>query len=225
MTKIFFIILFLLISYSADATENGCSNKQINPEVQIQNNGWIKIVGQYVKTMTAEEFYKVTGVNFTERDKGRIIKKITVALQFLKPCKATTLAPDIGTELTSRQPLSPEGYAYLTLMASGSADSEEKRMNLFEEYEAICKKSGINSSQFLTDVSHQKFRCDYRTRIFITSFTRDGYEIRTESEYPLALPEDSVSESRKIDMLPGEKTFISFILPDDATSWCVWVPK
>jgi hypothetical protein len=71
------------------------------------------------------------------------------------------------------------------------------------------------------DMGMPKFRCDYRIKVFPTFYSSIGYEIETQGEIPSA----GFKESQKIEMLPGENTFVTFIIPDEADSWHVWVPR
>jgi len=63
-----------------------------------------------------------------------------------------------------------------------------------------------------------KFQCDYRTKIFVSFYSSEGLEIETVGKYIAAKKDEEV--------LSGEMraTFLSDI-PENATSWKVWVPK
>jgi hypothetical protein len=78
---------------------------------------------------------------------------------------------------------------------------------------------------FKFDAITPRFRCDYRFKIFTTLYSAEGYEIETEGQYPIAYWTDSRHTERKTEMLPGEKTWVTFTIPDNAKSWKVWVPK
>jgi hypothetical protein len=76
-----------------------------------------------------------------------------------------------------------------------------------------------------TEYQVPMFRCDYRTKVFITYFNKKGHEIKTEGNFPVALRLNSFSDKRQTIMVPGEKTHVTFRVPNDATDWYVWVPK
>ncbi len=78
-----------------------------------------------------------------------------------------------------------------------------------------------NITDFNLDYVVPKFRCDSRLKVFITYFSSDGSEIKTEGDFPLALKLDD--NSRKTEMIPGEKQYITHFIPDDVVYWYVWV--
>lgn len=47
----------------------------------------------------------------------------------------------------------------------------------------------------------------------------------TEGQVPIALYTDSSLKVRKVEMLPGETSYVTFVIPDEEKSWKVWVPK
>lgn len=81
---------------------------RINPEVQLKENSWIKIVNEVVVEESPEEFYdriysdmpEIRNSDVTKRtieydkQRGIIRREIYVEIQFLKPCKATVLKTD-----------------------------------------------------------------------------------------------------------------------------------
>jgi hypothetical protein len=187
---------------------------KINPEVQLQDNGWIKIVNQFVGESS----------NKTLRPLG--FKELTVKIQFLKPCKATRLKFDISEKFMDKRPLSPEEQAFFLLkLGVVTSKNDEERIKFYKIYEKYCKQNGIDAFEFYLDVAVPKFRCDYRIKVFVTFFAKDGCEIETDSAIPFAMLIDSSSNKRKTEMLPGEKTYVTFIVPGNAVSWYIWVPK
>ena len=71
-----------------------------------------------------------------------------------------------------------------------------------------------------------KYACDYRNNIFVSYYNSLGTEIKTEKQLPFVRRGDEINGKRKLEMLPGEETFVTFFgVPDDAVSWKVWVPK
>jgi len=187
---------------------------KINPEVQLQDNGWIKIINQFVEEHP----------NKTLQNIG--VKQLTVKIQFLKACKATRLKFDFGRKFVDKTPLSPEEHAFFLLkIGAATSKSDEERMQSYKMYEKYCEQNGIDAIEFANDVIIPKFRCDYRTKVFVTFFAKDGREIKTASKIPFAMLIDSSSNERKTEMLPGEKTYVFFLIPTNAVSWHVWVPK
>ena len=67
-----------------------------------------------------------------------------------------------------------------------------------------------------------KFRCNYRLKVFVTFYSKNGVEIETEDTLPSA---QFVNDVLKNVMVPGERMWILFFIPDNAESWKVWVPK
>jgi hypothetical protein len=104
----------------------------------------------------------------------------------------------------------------------GDKEAVERLMGVFEKN---CKEAGIDPQDFLSDIELPRFRCDYRLRIFVTFLTKEGLEIKTMDEIPYALLLDGNSGKRKTEMLPGERMYVTFLIPDKAKSWKVWVPK
>ncbi len=167
---------------------------KINTDVQVQDNGWIKIVRHFVESQTMGELYRDIGAGDllkTEKDKNKIVRHLYVYIQFLKYCKATIKQAEFKEDM--------------------SVD------NLAKEFDNLL---------FDEDYEFHKFKCNYRNKVFVTFFTKEGYEIETKGNYPIAKKIDSSSDKRKTEMFPGEKTTVSFILiPDKATSWYPWVSK
>lgn len=111
------------------------------------------------------------------------------------------------------------------LQIVGLAKTEEERDKLYRAYEKQCEKYGIDPLDFRMDVLVPRFRCDYRLKVFVTFFTKDGNEIETEGVIPYALKINSYSSKRKTEMLPGEIIQVFFSIPEGAKFWYVWVPK
>lgn len=191
---------FILLPEQPASSEEKKYLRKINPEVQLKDNGWLKIVDEFLVEKTPEEFYdeiysgspeyrnSETTKKVIELDNkiGKTYKRIYVQIQFLKPCKATQL------------------------------------MLMVDKPESTDELSGTFVD---TDYLMPKFRCDYRVKVFVTFFSKDGNEIKTNGSRPPALLINSFSKNRKTEMLPGEKTYDTFILPDEAAYWYVWVPK
>jgi hypothetical protein len=68
-----------------------------------------------------------------------------------------------------------------------------------------------------------KYKCDYRTTVFVTFYNKYGSEMSTVSDQPAApFGQDG---KRKYEILPGEKRFVLFVVPSGAEYYYTWVPK
>ena len=184
------VICFILVPVCVMSTST--INKSINLDVQVQENGWLKIVNSFVTVQTPDEFWHNSAVKDEsqkekfikhDNDNGRIYRKVFVNLQFLKPCKASVLR-------------------------FGVDDPEIEDPTADEMYGGLLD----------TNFTMPKYRCNYRVKVFITLFDRDGNEIKVIALRPPA-------RSRKAEIIPGEKTQVHYIIPDQASSWYVWLPK
>ncbi len=164
-------------------------------DVQLQDNGYIRIIGQPtpvrlchrsspVKSAPAEH---ATLIEYDNEERNVSLRKeygwkkeecdirqLRVDLQFLRPCVATI--------------------------------STDTRDDIF----------GWGSMIY-------RFSCDYKFKVFATLYSTEGHELETTGEYPKAYY--TFSTDRKTEMLPGEKTSVTFTISDYAKSWKVWVPK
>jgi hypothetical protein len=172
---------------------------QINTQIQVQDNGWIKILNHYVESETYEEWYREMGFgNPLEKDNDKVIRQLYVFVQFLKPCIAT----------------------------KNQSAFEEKEDMYFDEISAEFREE----TQY-DDYMFYKFKCDYRNKVFVTFFTKEGVGIETRGEYPVAKLIAPGNEWYKLNpqtyqtnMFPGEKTSITFFqIPENAAHWYVWL--
>ena len=211
--------------------------KGINKNVQLKENGWIKI--------TEESYWEET---WGERDKrigigghqlpptlaNKIFRNITVTIQFLKKCNAISIRDEWKMEMDEKY----KDY------------KPNDKINVLEMFEG--EKGGMAAAWFavnklmsegkteealkLHDESEKKypdfmrfdlplFKSDYHTKVFVTFFSKDGFKIKELSEYPIAYWVDGEQKQRKTEMLPGETTYFDFSVPDGGTKWYVWVPK
>jgi hypothetical protein len=207
-------------------------------DVQLQDNGWVRIVSEFVEEESYEEFYKRQSVPISKLEKGRKIRRLNVKIQFLKACQATTRELKFSEEFMQSaktgQSMPPENQAMFLLgltariTQDGKLKEEEKQEQInkmMKEYHEFCSRNGIDGDELLMDLSLPRFRCDYRIKVFATFLSPTGFEMETDGIIPYALLIDSVLEKRKTEMLPGETTYVTFIIPENAKSWKVWVPK
>ena len=233
------IISFSLIGFSVYAKEQGCLNKVINPTVQLQDNGWLKIVDQYIEESTPEEFYN-GDEQAIKRHKEHVklmgyktekIRELNVKIQFLKPCIATTEADEYAKEynptLDPRVYIPLEGGKGKCISLIMKWYNANKQGN--EKSDEILKKA-VEQCPNIMDYITPRFKCDYRFKVFNTTFTPSKfkkYESDVESYFPEA-PITHITDNRnktKTEILPGETMWIKFTISGDVTSWCVWVPK
>jgi len=238
MKKTILIILCLSISFSVYAKEQGCTNKEINPKVQLQDNGWLKIVDQYIEEFTPEEYYKGNEQMIKmykdqvkqglEREK---IRMLNVKIQFLKPCIATTKADEYFKQYSDDEMINimslkgEEGKCITLITASYAAIKQGNK----EESDEIMQKA-IKQCPNILDYMQPRFRCDYRFKVFTTQLSPSEFKKYTSQVFSY-FPEAPITDitdnkiNRKTEMLPGETMWIKFYISGDTTSWCTWVPK
>ena len=166
----------------------------------MKDNGWLRIIDEFLLKETPEEFWR--GINYRRGDKdwektireeteaGIIYRTVLVKIEFLKPCKATSLEyewDDINNKLKIK------GDFGTSL-----------------EYE----------DPF--DGRTSKFRCDYRLKVFATFYSKNGVETGTYDALPSPQFIDGVKKDFKV---PGERMWMNFVMPENAVSWKIWVPK
>lgn len=158
---------------------------KINTDVQLKDNGWVKILKESVE----EVDHNLDSGNAKVR--LPIVRLLKVQIQFLKHCRASK------KELNLNEPgLSVEEFTKRAAQA----------MNMYNLFENL-----------------PKFNCDYRTKVFVTFFTKQGEEISTKGHYPQAPAKDL--HNWETEIFPGEKLTTVFAIPTGCTSWCVWVSK
>jgi hypothetical protein len=221
------------------AIKDYLKDKQKSTNVRLQENEWIKIVSSFVEEITPEKFYKgdkdMLAIHKTvvkSGDSRENFRKLYVKLQFLKPCIAKTLDyMSDAKQLKTGRFLPKEADLQFGLVIlhvlyegvkEGKIDKKEYEKTVLE-FDKVYSDYGIDPVQFRNDVLLPAYRCDYRIKAFATFFSSPGYELETKGEIPFALLiNDTV---RKTEILPGEDTYVSFLIPDKAESWEVWVPK
>jgi hypothetical protein len=214
-------------------------------DVRLQDNGWIRIVGQFVEEKTDkqideevdEQIKRESGTRISRPREftGRITRFLNIKIQFLRPCLATTREPELKREVEQSfktgEPMSLESQAYLNFkmtllrLKDHPIKEQDKYHEAREVFRKFCSEHGIDDHELFWDIALPKFRCDYRIKVFATFFSSKGYEMETVGEIPYALLTDSFSQARKTEMLPGENSFVTFVIPESAASWKVWVPK
>jgi len=211
---------------------------------RVNENEWIKIVDHFVQKLTPEEYYEVGSDHpLAKMNKGKIFKKLWVEIEFLKPCTASTLFKEISEQFgkewdenwnnASKYPklkareLSPKSMAFLMsqMMSKAYGEKDKSYEGLRKEYEAYCEEHGLNSIDFRLDLYLPRFRCDDRLKVFVTFLSTTGNELKTDGEIPIAYLINDKSTDRKTLMVSGERTHMTFMIPEKAESWEIWVPK
>jgi hypothetical protein len=168
----------------------------INPEVQLKDNGWIRIVDESVKESETDTY-------------KNNIRFLFVKVQFLKPCKASykSANDDYGRKCVDI------ALKYL---------KENRMLELMFGTPELNKKCP-DVKEYITE----RFRCNYRNKVFVSFYSSGGKEIETVDAFPLPIEVKVGGKIKeyKTEALPGEKTKIPFEIPIEATSWYVWVPK
>lgn len=198
------IILGLFLfshAFPAYAADLDRINDQINTEIQVQDNGWLKILDHFVESNPYEEWNHEMDIGYPlEKKKNKIARHLYVFVQFLKPCVAA------------------------------------KKRSAFEQEEDATfddKAEGFREETQYDDHMFYKFKCDYRNKVFVTFFTKEGVGIETRGEYPVAKLIEPHNEWYTVDptmhqtqMFPGDKTSIKFFqIPDNAAHWYVWLSR
>lgn len=174
---------------------------QINTEMQVQDNGWMKILDHFVESKPYEGWNHELDLGYPfEKKKNKSVRHLHVTIQFLKPCIATR---------------------------KQSAFEQEEGTSFDEKSEEFREETQYNDYMFY------KFRCDYKNKVFVTFFTKEGVGIETRGEYPDAKLIASDSEWYKLDptmyqtqIFAGDQTSIIFFqIPDNAAHWHVWLAK
>lgn len=188
--------------------------KNINSDVQLKDNGWIKILEENSYLITPEQYYK----NITDDESKieeyaktrRSIAKyfghdenyriIYVKIQFLNYCKASVDEYEV-------------------------AKHKKEWDDAFDRFEKMLNKKPAKEIDVVgwLDVNTPRFRCNYRTTLMTSFYSSTGEEVKTEKYIPIAKWE--TDKKRKEEMLPGETMTIPITVPDKAGYWYVWVPK
>jgi hypothetical protein len=183
------------------AIKDYLSNKNKSSDVQLQDNGYLKIIGSpfvartYLRPKTKMEELPFLleandgSVSKVEMDQKGInksdnyIRLLYIPIQFLKYCVASTLPPETNV---------------IDDLTSGRYDS-----------------------------TMPAFRCDYRFKVFVTLYSERGDEIETKGEFiPARFSKSPTGQTlMNKERSPGEKDSGLFYISDDVKSWKVWVPK
>jgi hypothetical protein len=194
-------------------------HKNKNVDVRVQDNEWLRIMDYFVEEKRMGElikdFEKIPGL------KDVITRKLNVKILFLKQCKAKLLSDKMKESSSKAE---TDKYTGILIYMGGYAElSKSGKKKEMEEYRVKALESMPDLDKIMEEYYFfPKFKCDYRTKVFVTFYNALGAEVETAEQVPIAYWKD---EERKIEMLPGETTYVTFIIPDGATSWDIWLPK
>jgi len=180
--------------------------KKVDLKVRRQENDWVKILQSFAFEQTPEEFFHKKSddrVVIVHKETAKVMGErenfrwLQVEVQFRRYCMATKKKP-------------PEGRLKEYLGGDPKTTWE-----LFW--------AEILSPDIETIVP--MFRCDDRTEVFATFYDEEGKELGTKGALAFAYLIDEGLDRRKMEMLPGEKTYVWFSVPDKAAYWYEWVAK
>jgi len=180
--------------------------KKVNLKARRQENEWVRITQSFAFEQTPEDFYHKSSddrIVVVHKQTAKVMGErenfrwLQVEVQFLRYCTATKKKP-------------PEGRL------GKYRGSDPKTM--WELFWADILSPDIDSIVPM-------FRCDDRTEVFATFYDQDGRELNTKGALAFAYLIDEGLDRRKMEMLPGDKTYVWFSVPDKAVYWYEWVPK
>ena len=180
--------------------------KRVDLKVRRQDNDWVKITQSFAFEQTPEEFFHEGSDDRTviiRKQAARVMGErenfrwLQVEVQFLRHCMAT---------------------------------KEKPRKGRFAKYRGSDPKT--TWELFWGDILSPDidsivpgFRCDPGTEVFATFYDQDGAELDTKGAFAFAYLVDPDLDRRKMEMVPGEKTYVWFSVPDEAVYWYEWVAK
>jgi hypothetical protein len=218
-----FVLIIIFFIYPVIAL-NADNKEKKSTDVRVQDNGWLRIVDHFIFTETMGDKIKESIDRLGIEENPDLfkdetpIKTLIVKIQFLKPCKATTLMDKISSEY--------EREKYITIMLYIIGESGESKINKEEHLKVRKKLEEMypDLDEVMIGLLVPKFRCgDYRTMVFVTFYNSLGSEISTDKQLPFLYRDER--EKNITEKLPGEITYLSFIIPRRATSWDIWLPK
>jgi hypothetical protein len=212
--------LFPISAYSEELSTAGKKPpylKNINFDVQLKNNGWIKILEENAYSMTPEQYYeyltddksKIAQYSRNHREISKHLNQdenfriIYVKIQFLNYCKASVDKDDVAKYQKEWE----------DMVDKLPSINDKRPYKPTKEYDVIG----------MLDANTARFRCNYRTTLMTSFYSSTGEEIKTEKSIPIAKWE--TDKKRKEEMVPGETMTIPITVPDKALYWYVWVPK
>lgn len=180
--------------------------KRVDLKVRRQDNDWVKIIQSFAFEQTPEEFFHEGSDDRTvivRKQTARVMGErenfrwLQVEVRFLRHCTATKTKP---------------------------------REDRFAKYHGSDPKT--TWELFWADILSPDidsiipaFRCDADAEVFATFYDQDGGELDTKGAFAYAYLVDADLDRRKMEMMPGETTYVWFSVPDEAVYWYEWVDK
>lgn len=175
-------------------------NTVLSRSLRLQDNNWLRIIDKFLLKETPEEFHK------------QILNLAKVA----KDEKTIELLGKTIKEETE------QGKVYRTLAVEiqflkPCKATVPDREN--DEFSELKTGDDIKAPELYEPLY---FKCNYRLKVFATFYSKNGVELETKDTL---LSAKYVNNILKDMVVPGERMWISFFIPDNAESWKVWVPK
>jgi hypothetical protein len=207
---------------------------------RVKGNEWIRILDAQVLLQSPKGYFQIESTDAVKL-KNHKDKRLSVEIEFLKPCTASTLFREIyeqykkesdkviddlfkypnlkGSELSSRS----AAFFQIQLVQMALHEGKDAQ-GMYKEYQVFCEKNGIDPIELTRDLYIPQFRCDNKIKVFVT-FLSAGNELETVGIIPVAQLINDKFDDKKTLMVSGERTSVFFSIPDKADSWDVWVPK
>ena len=197
-------VVATLFSVSAFSEESNVVSRQlpylknINHDVQLKDNGWIKISEENAYLMTPEQYYgniiddksKIAEHSKSHREISKYLNQDEnfriryVKIQFLNYCKAS-----LDREQVAR--------------VQREMDQAQDKLDRHPGKEPTKMIDVVE----MVDAYIPRFRCNYRTTLMTSFYSSTGEEIKTEKNIPIA--QWVTNNKRKEEMLPGETMTIT----------------
>ena len=209
-----FSLWFLLF-----ATTIPCeSSSSLAGKFDVHENVWIKIIDHYVEEIPAEDFDPQHHLQSEPERKLRLLK---IKIEFKQSCRATRKMDEL---LNDEASLTEDEKLFVTTFRKWSkADEQGKSKQAEKLYERLTK---IPNSHFLrSEFLIHRYGCHKDINVFVTYVSSEGEEIKTESRVPEASYINYILGRYKTRMQPGETMWLSFLIPEAAADWKIWVTK
>lgn len=174
---------------------------QINNDIQVQDNGWMKVLNHFVESKPYERWDREMDLGYSfEKKKDKIVRHLHVFIQFLKPCTASKKQSASGQEEDTSLDEISEGFR------------EETQYDDYMFYKFRCD---YRNKVFVTFFTNEGVGIETRGEYPVAKL------IDSDSEWYNLDP-----QMYQTQMFPGDKTSIKFLqIPDNAAHWYVWLTK
>jgi hypothetical protein len=204
------LLLVLLTGIAWADPPEGCG-----PDRHVEN-GWLKVVDEYVEELTAEEFYRE---NLLESNRGKTIRILKVKAEFLQQCRAAMKMEGIDESSLPDD----ERHFLSTYREWQRAEKAEKKRTADRLYETLIRMPNFRALK--NEYLIKSYRCDDEIQIRVTYCSSRGEENETVGRVPVASQINYILDRQKTRKMAGDTMWVSFLIPDDAAQWRVWVPR